>query len=105
MEESLRALMEQVNAQLDPHERVRFLAVAEGPWTVGNGFITPTLKIKRAVLEARYQALIDDWTERNSPVVWESALSGRARPTWPGRGRRGRCGRATDRRRKYRRRR
>ena len=72
LEESLRAQMEQLNGQLDPHERVKFLAIADGPWTVGNGLVTPTLKIKRTLLEARYLAFIDDWRNCNSPVVWES---------------------------------
>ena len=61
-----------VNTQLDPHEQLSFVAVAEGPWTVGNGFITPTLKIKRNVLELRYQPCVDDWLKQNRPIVWES---------------------------------
>ena len=77
LEESLRAQIEQLNGQLDPHERVKFLAIADGPWTVGNGLVTPTLKIKRTLLEARYQAFIDDWRNRNNPIVWESDPSGR----------------------------
>ena len=72
LEQSLKAQMEQVNAQLDPQERVSFIAVADGPWTVGNGLITPTLKIKRAALEGRYQPFVDHWERHNSPVVWES---------------------------------
>jgi len=73
LEQSLRTQMEEVNAQLDPHERVNFIAVVEGPWTVGNGLMTPTLKIKRAALESRYQALVDNWEKHNIPVVWEAA--------------------------------
>jgi long-chain acyl-CoA synthetase len=73
LEASLRVRMEEVNAQLDPHERVAFVAVAYGPWTVGNGLITPTLKVRRAAVEGRYQALVDDWNRQKSPVVWESA--------------------------------
>ena len=72
VEDALRAQMAQLNDQLDPHERVKFLAIADGPWTIGNGLVTPTLKIKRAVLEARYQAFIDDWRNRDSDIVWES---------------------------------
>jgi hypothetical protein len=34
--------------------------------------MTPTLKIKRSVVEARYQPLIDDWNNRNKAIVWES---------------------------------
>jgi len=73
IEASLLAQMEHVNAQLDPHERVKFIAIADGPWTIGNGLMTPTLKIKRSVLEGRYQAFVDDWARHSSPVVWESA--------------------------------
>jgi len=73
IEASLLAQMEHVNAQLDPHERVKFIAIADGPWTVGNGLMTPTLKIRRSVLEGRYQAFVDDWARHSSPVVWESA--------------------------------
>jgi long-chain acyl-CoA synthetase len=72
LEESLRVQMQQLNAQLDPHERVKFLAIADGPWTVGNGLVTPTLKIKRSVLEARYQAFVDDWQNCDRAIVWES---------------------------------
>ena len=72
VEQTLLDLMNTVNTQLDPHEQLSFVAVAEGPWTVGNGFITPTLKIKRNVLESRYQPCVDDWMKQNRPVVWET---------------------------------
>jgi long-chain acyl-CoA synthetase len=72
VEQTLLDLMNLVNTQLDPHEQLSFVAVAEGPWTVGNGSITPTLKIKRNVLESRYQVCVDDWMKQNRPVVWES---------------------------------
>jgi len=72
VERTLLALMNTINTQLDPHEQLSFVAVARGPWTVGNGFITPTLKIKRSVLESRYQPCVDDWMRQNRPIVWES---------------------------------
>jgi len=72
VEQTLLDLMNTVNTQLDPHEQLSFVAVAQGPWTVGNGFITPTLKIKRSVLESRYQPCVDEWMRQNRPVVWES---------------------------------
>ena len=72
VEQTLLDLMNTVNTQLDPHEQLSFVAVAQGPWTVGNGFITPTLKIKRNVLESRYQPCVDEWMKQNRPVVWES---------------------------------
>ncbi len=72
LETSLQALLEGVNAHLDPHERVAFIAIVDGPWTVGNGLMTPTLKLKRPVLESRYQGLVDSWKASNRPIVWES---------------------------------
>ena len=63
---------EPVNAQLDSHEQLGFIVVAQGPWTVGNGFVTPTLKVKRNVLESRYRPCVDDWMRQNRPVVWEA---------------------------------
>ena len=51
VERSLMRQLDAVNSNLDPHERVSFIAVIEGPWTVSNGMITPTLKIKRTTLE------------------------------------------------------
>jgi long-chain acyl-CoA synthetase len=76
VEQTLLNLMNTVNTQLDPHEQLGFLAVAQGPWTVGNGFITPTLKIRRSVLESRYQPCVDDWMRQNRPVVWEAPAEG-----------------------------
>jgi hypothetical protein len=36
--------------------------------------MTPTLKIKRNVLESRYQPCVDHWLQQNRPVVWESPV-------------------------------
>jgi len=72
LEQALRAEMEEVNAHLDPHERLSFIAIADGPWTVANEMMTPTLKIKRGVIERRYLPLVDDWERQNKPVVWEN---------------------------------
>jgi long-chain acyl-CoA synthetase len=72
LEESLTALLEDINKGLSPHERIAFIAIVDGPWTVANGLMTPTLKLKRPLLERRYQALVNDWQDRQRHVVWES---------------------------------
>ncbi len=73
-EQSLLEQMNEVNAQADPHERMRFIAVVEGPWTIANEFLTPTLKIKRTALEGRYLPLVSVWEHHGAAVVWESDL-------------------------------
>ena len=72
LEESLAALLGETNQRLAPHERVGFIAIVDGPWTVASGLLTPTLKLKRPLLERRYQSLVDNWKTRNRPIVWES---------------------------------
>lgn len=73
LERSLAERMQSVNAELDPFERLNMIVIADGPWTVGNGLMTPTLKIRRGVVEERYQVLIDEWESQQGPIVWESA--------------------------------
>jgi long-chain acyl-CoA synthetase len=70
VEEELKQLMLTVNAQLDPHERLQFLVVSDEYWTVANGLLTPTLKLKRGLLESRYQAMFEIWGRGRSPVIW-----------------------------------
>jgi len=70
--EALAQLLDSVNAQLDHHERLAFLVVAEEPWTIGNGLLTPTLKLKRGSLEQRYLARVEAWKRGDERVVWEA---------------------------------
>jgi long-chain acyl-CoA synthetase len=80
MEESLRARMDAINEELDPFERLSMIVIADGPWTIGNGLLTPTLKIKRGVLEECYLRMVEEWRAQDRPVVWESAPSLPTRP-------------------------
>jgi long-subunit acyl-CoA synthetase (AMP-forming) len=68
---SLEQLLEEVNAVLDKHERLRRLVVVKDSWAVENGFLTPTLKIKRNVIEAAYGARFEEWSERSEAVLWQ----------------------------------
>ena len=54
LEASLSAHLTQVNAALDPHEQLDCLVVVTEPWSVDNGFITPTFKVKRNRIEEVY---------------------------------------------------
>lgn len=67
----LLQLYERVNASLDPHEKLKTIVVANGEWSIENGIMTPTLKIKRNVLESRYEDRIEDWYDSKEKVQWE----------------------------------
>ncbi|MEB0007280.1 AMP-binding protein [Pseudomonas sp. MH9.2] len=71
LHESLEVLLEEVNAALDKHERLRRLIVVKDSWAVENGFLTPTLKIKRAVIESTYGARFQEWSDRSEVVLWQ----------------------------------
>jgi long-subunit acyl-CoA synthetase (AMP-forming) len=63
--------MSEVNAALSPHEKLEFAVVVKEPWTTDNGFLTPTMKIKRNVIEERYEPQVERWFEAHQRVIWE----------------------------------
>jgi long-subunit acyl-CoA synthetase (AMP-forming) len=65
----LEALLSSVNTQLEEHERLQFLAVAERPWSVETGELTPTLKIRRDTIEQAMLAKLDSWYRSGARVI------------------------------------
>jgi long-chain acyl-CoA synthetase len=70
LERDLLSVLERVNATLLPHERIRHLVLVREPWTVDNGCMTPTMKIRRNVLEDRFAALAAG-LDPQRPLHWE----------------------------------
>ena len=70
LEDSMASHLSTVNHGLDPHEQLEVLILMTEPWTVENDLITPTLKVKRNVLETRYAANFDAWTAGSRKIVW-----------------------------------
>ncbi|WP_233151748.1 AMP-binding protein [Pelomonas sp. KK5] len=66
----LGAHLAALNAALDPHERLDCLVLLKTPWTVDNGLITPTFKVRRNRIEELYGARYEDWVGQGRPVVW-----------------------------------
>jgi long-chain acyl-CoA synthetase len=71
IEASLAEHVRAVNAQLESHEVLAFAAVVRDVWQSENGFLTPTLKIKRAEIERAYEASLDTWYGTDAPIVWQ----------------------------------
>jgi long-chain acyl-CoA synthetase len=73
LELQMRDGLAAVNAALESHERIAKVCVARDAWTIDNGLMTPTMKIRRDSVEDRY----GDWVaraaeDRDTLVVWES---------------------------------
>jgi len=71
MEVSLTAHLDAINARLDPHEQLECLVVVKDAWTVDNGFITPTFKVKRNRIEEAYGPMFERWVGAHRRVVWQ----------------------------------
>ena len=56
---AVRAAIDRVNAELSVIEKVRQFAFADEPFTIENGEMTPSLKIRRHQIKARYGERID----------------------------------------------
>jgi long-chain acyl-CoA synthetase len=70
IEKSLGETLADTNAHLESHERLSNMLVVDDEWTTENGLLTPTLKVKRDQLEARYQSVIS--RTFSAPISWES---------------------------------
>jgi long-chain acyl-CoA synthetase len=57
---ALGEIVARVNAGLPAAERVRRFVIALEPFAIGNGQLTPTLKIRRHAIRAAYEAALDE---------------------------------------------
>lgn len=69
----LEATLKEVNAQLEGHQCLDNIIVSSEPWTVENDLLTPTLKIKRNLLEKRFNSFLT--TALPTAVIWEDEIS------------------------------
>ncbi len=66
----LEQLLQQVNSELADYEQLRMFVVTSEPWSIENGFLTPTMKIKRNRIEAAVEPQLGDWYDAKGRVVW-----------------------------------
>ena len=59
-----------INLQLDPHEQMDCLVLLKTPWTVENGFITPTFKVKRNRMEEVFASKMEGWVAQRKKIVF-----------------------------------
>lgn len=71
LEPSLLELMKDVNNSVDPHEQLQFMVIVKDQWLIENDFLTPTMKIKRNVIEDVYKPLQDKWYGGKQKIIWQ----------------------------------
>lgn len=67
----LKKLVDDINKKVEHHEALEFLAIAQDEWGIENGFLTPTMKIKRNILENTYGPKVEKWYDSKEKVILE----------------------------------
>jgi long-chain acyl-CoA synthetase len=63
-----RGIVEDLNKRLAQFETIKKIVVVPDEFTVATGEITPTLKLKRRVIEAKYKQQIDELYQQPHPI-------------------------------------
>ena len=69
--EEMAAVLKRVNSKVADYEQLKMIVVAKEPWSMDNGFLTPTMKIKRNKIEAAVDPQVEKWFASKGPVVWQ----------------------------------
>ncbi len=71
LEIELMNLLDDINADLPNYQKVSTLIINNEIWSVENGLLTPTLKIKRNAIYHWYSDNLNHWHEDNEQIIWE----------------------------------
>ncbi|SEP65355.1 AMP-binding protein [Neolewinella agarilytica] len=71
LQRSLKAKLDSVNATLASYKKVAAIIIAKEDFTVENGLLTPTLKVKRPQVHTRFSKHLPEWCSLDGEVIWE----------------------------------
>ncbi|GGI91669.1 AMP-binding protein [Legionella impletisoli] len=67
----LKKTLKSVNQELKNYEKISHVLVVKDTWKVENNFLTPTLKVKRRVVESEYENDIQEVIEQSDSIIWQ----------------------------------
>ena len=70
VEREMQALLAQVNGETADYEQLQVIVVVREPWSIENGTLTPTMKIKRSPIEQAVAPRVAAWYASGQRVVW-----------------------------------
>ncbi len=73
VENKLKQTLQIVNGKLESHQRLDFIVICKGSWSIDNDLLTPTMKIKRNLVENRYKEIVVEMT--SGDIIWEEDIS------------------------------
>jgi long-chain acyl-CoA synthetase len=69
LKEKLHHLLQVINKGLENHEQLSKIIILPEEWTIANGLLTPTLKIKRKVVDATFGEQYEAWSRSKEPII------------------------------------
>lgn len=70
VEGELSQLLSDLNRELASYENLQMIVIAPEPWTIENGCLTPTMKIRRNKIESMVQVQVEGWYTSKGAVHW-----------------------------------
>ena len=70
VQNEMAQLLKTVNNTLADYEKLQMIVIAPEPWSIENGCLTPTMKIRRSRIEAVVAPQVDNWYAMGSSVHW-----------------------------------
>jgi len=66
-------ILERVNEPLPPYQRLARIILLPDTWSIENGILTPTLKVRRSQVHQRYSPFYEAWENDPRPIIWHVA--------------------------------
>lgn len=70
----MQQLVDETTRWLPPHERIRQIVLLPRELSMGESELSPTLKVKRRVVEEKYRNVIEEMFSRHAPKVQEPGV-------------------------------
>ncbi len=69
--QAFTGLRNSINSSLEKFEMIEKIIIMKESWTIANGLITPTLKVKRNEIERLHLPKYPAWFDEKQIIVWE----------------------------------
>ena len=70
VQSELERLLDEVNREVADYEQLRMIVVTREAWAIENGFLTPTMKVRRSRIEAAVEPHVERWYAGGQKVQW-----------------------------------
>ncbi len=72
VETRILADLEKTNTGLQNYEKLGVAVILKDNWNVENGILTPTMKVRRNIVDEKYHDHYEKWLTAGKRVVWEA---------------------------------